>query len=172
MSNLVPQDIAPQLETWKEEAVEALARYQVDAWREWAPQWLVPSLFAVGPAGASGSQKSTLETRIDMIEQAYEKGMEETMMKMERGELSVQEAQLLSQQIGELREDNLKQVKDFAQWEVGNVDEEDEVVSGKGKGREVEKEKEKEKEEETEMAPQGWRPDEGAQVRPVFFSLL
>ena len=164
-------DVAPQLDAWKKEAAEAVDGYKVDAWREWAPQWLVLGLFVDTQAREGVASTAMMhEQRLAAIEKLFEEGMEETMRKMEKGELSMEQAQLLSQQLERHREENLRKADDFAQWEAGNANEEEEVVPEKGKGREVEKEEEKE--EETEVAPQGWRPDEGAQVRPLFFSSL
>ena len=37
--------IMPDIRGWWEEACKALEEYKVDAWCEWAPEWLVPSLF-------------------------------------------------------------------------------------------------------------------------------
>jgi hypothetical protein len=200
-SKQTPENVAPQLEEWKKEAVVLLDGFKVDAWLQWAPKWLVPSLFEDAPVeGNSGAvEKMTHETRVALIEQEYDDEMAKVMESMDKGTLTAEEAMEMSEKLEAKKEVDLEEARKLVDRDGGNGEDIDEdvevieVVEGKGKGKEKEEKKkgkavsrkaskariedtdeeaeeEEEKEEKTEVAPEGWWPEEGTQVRLLIFS--
>lgn len=154
----------PEVVGWKEEAQVALEEYKTDAWREWAPEWLVPSLFEVEPNAndRQGMQEVKGGTQIDEsmwrveVEAKYKKLQDEVAEGVIEGIIDADEAVKRSQELEKEREREMEKRNDFARWEKGDVDEdeveelsEEEVrkvkAKTKGKGKEKEKEEEKTK---------------------------
>ena len=197
-SKQTSENVAPQLEEWKKDAAVLLDGFKVDAWLQWAPKWLVPSLFEDAPVeGNSGAvEKMTHETRVALIEQEYDDEMAKVMESMDKGTLTAEEATEMSEKLEAKKEMDLEEARNLVDRDGGNGEDDVEmieVVEGKGKGKEKEEKKkgkavsrkaskariedtdeeaeeEEEKEEKTEVAPEGWWPDEGAQVRLLMFS--
>ena len=195
-SKQTPENVAPQLEAWKKEAATSLDGFKVDAWLQWAPKWLVPSLFEDAQVEGNGGavEKMTHEMRVALIEKEYDDEMAKVMESMDKGTLTAEEAMEMSEKLEAKKEVDLEEARDSVIRDGGNredVDEDVEVIEAvEGKGKEKEKEEKKkgkavsrkaskariedtdeeaeeeeEKEEKTEVAPEGWCPDEGAQVR-------
>ena len=146
------------METWKKEAVDALAEFKAEGWREWTPKWLESALFVEEEAGGSGPMVMTHNERIAGLEKHFESSVEEAMRKVEEGLVSPEDARKLIAQLREFREANLKKAEDYEQWDLGIVDEEegeddDVEIEGKGKGKKREVRKEDKKEVKKTKAP-------------------
>lgn len=119
-----------------------------------------------------------------MIEREYEDAMTNTMARMDKGELTAEEAMEMSEELEVKKDAALEEARNLVIREDRDEDVEMiEEVEGKGKGKEKEEKKkgravsrkaskariedaeEEEEEEKTEVAPEGWCPEQGAQVR-------
>src|SRR5262245_39414432 len=188
---------------WREEARNALEEYKVDAWREWAPEWLVPSLFVkelqvMGGEEAEEMQEGSRVRKdracVEVIEEKYRRLQDEVAAAMERGDMEPEEAVERSEGLEKELEREMEKVRDFERWEKGGEEDseieelsEEEVKKAKARAKGKEKEKKEEKKEEKkkrttcakrrriedsdgeeDMAPSGWRPLQGSQVRSKY----
>ena len=88
---------------WREEASDALEEYKTDAWHEWAPEWLVPSLFVKESPVEGGKEDNEMQKKqegsevidghacIEDIEEKYKRLLDEVAGAMERGDMEPEE---------------------------------------------------------------------------------
>src|SRR5262245_57877511 len=127
---------------------------------------------------------------VEVIKEKYRRLQDEMVAAMERGDMEPEEAVERSEGLEKEMEWEMEKVRDFAQWEKGEVDEDDEIeelseeavkkAKARAKGKEKEKKEEKKKttrakrrriedsDGEEDMAPGGWRPSQGSQVRSKY----
>ena len=98
--------VMPDISGWREEAREALEEYKTDAWREWAPEWLVPSLFVKQLPVTRGEEVDEIQegsgivgdhTRVEVIEEKYRKLQDEVAAAMERGDIEPEEVRRIGE---------------------------------------------------------------------------
>ena len=135
------EDVAPEFDDWKKEAAETIRGQAKSEWKEWAPQWLVPSLY-----------QEDRPVRVEEVRRPNREEIEEKFVglnrivleKLERDEISLEEA---VEQEERLRQEKEEELRELEEWEarnsVGDEDEEEKEVEtevkGKGKGKGKEK---------------------------------
>ena len=72
-------EVVPEVKEWRKEARDALEEYKIDVWREWAPEWLVPSLFVKELQVMQGEEMKKMQEGLEImkdrvrIEEKYRK---------------------------------------------------------------------------------------------------
>lgn len=152
------EEVVPEVRAWKEEASASLNPWKIDAWREWAPRWLIPELFEEAAvmrveSTQQGVEKKSLEERVEEVKKKFQRKQNEVVESMSNGEIDAEEAVRKAWDLERELDREIEKEKDFEQWEKGG-DVEEEVIEmspeevrqskarEKGKGKEVEKSKE------------------------------
>jgi hypothetical protein len=173
----VLEDVAPAHLEWKKQATTILEAHQIDAWKEWAPEWLLPGSYqgvgAVVSGGAEGALDVSENVRSSMImsdkrvyccaqiaeiNKTFDVAIAKVSRRLVSGGLSAADAFNESERLEAQKKKDISEVKDLVGWKSGEISAEEEEEENEKSQRRSRKSPEHPKRE------LGWRPPIGARV--------